>query len=69
MKNFAIAIHAGAEKMKREDVTPEEEQAYREGLGCAAPGRQRAGCCMKRAYRKGEAAPYIALWEDEEAEK
>jgi beta-aspartyl-peptidase (threonine type) len=32
MKNYAIAIHAGAETVKRANVSKEKEQKYREGL-------------------------------------
>ncbi|ARS34698.1 isoaspartyl peptidase/L-asparaginase family protein [Pontibacter actiniarum] len=32
MKKFAIAIHAGAETVKREDISKEQETQYREGL-------------------------------------
>ncbi|AMM50948.1 hypothetical protein TH61_06810 [Rufibacter sp. DG15C] len=32
MKKFAIAIHAGAENMKKSEVSPEKEKAYRDGL-------------------------------------
>ena len=32
MKNYAIAIHAGAENMDPKEVSPEKEAQYREGL-------------------------------------
>ena len=32
MKKFSIAIHGGAGTILREDMTPELEEAYRQGL-------------------------------------
>ncbi|WP_266205108.1 isoaspartyl peptidase/L-asparaginase family protein [Pontibacter kalidii] len=32
MRKYAIALHAGAETVKREEVTKEQEKLYREGL-------------------------------------
>lgn len=33
--SFAIVIHGGAEDKTREDIGPEKEDAYREGLNNA----------------------------------